>query len=121
MTLVHGLDWRWIAIALTIPPLAGGLLALPFWRAGQAILGNIAGTIIILGAAIGLIMREHVEIDAVVQACLDQNTTCWPEPSAFARFSIYAFIGLFEVIVLFSVSIRAEARLRRRGYDPEWR
>jgi hypothetical protein len=42
-------------------------------------------------------------------------------PSAFARYAIYAFIGLLEVIVLFSVSLTVERKIRRRGYDPEWR
>ena len=115
------LNWFWIALALTLPLLAGGLLAFPFWRMSQPIFGNIAGSVVIFAAAIGLIMREHVELDSVVQRCLDQGTTCWPEPSAFTRFAIYAFIALFQVIVLFSVSVRVEAKLRRRGYDPEWR
>jgi hypothetical protein len=34
---------------------------------------------------------------------------------------IYAFIGLFQVIVLFTVSVQVESALRRRRYDPEWR
>ncbi len=75
----------------------------------------------IFAAAVGLIMREHVELDRIVQNCLDRAVTCWPEPSAFTRFAIYAFIGLFEVIVLFTVSVRVESALRRRHYDPEWR
>lgn len=115
------LSWFWIAIALVVPSLLAVLVAYPTWRSGQAILGNVAGTVIIMGAAMALIMREHVVLDRVVQACLDQGTTCWPEPSAFTRYAIYAFIGLAEVIALFSVSLRVEDRLRRRGYAPEWR
>ena len=46
---------------------------------------------------------------------------CWPDPSAFARYAIYAFIALFEVIMLFSVSLKVETKVRRRGYAPEWR
>jgi len=42
-------------------------------------------------------------------------------PSAFTRFAIYAFIGLTEVIALFSLSIVVEDRARRRHYAPEWR
>lgn len=97
------------------------MVAYPFWRMGQPIVGNIVGTGVIFSAAIALIMREHFELDLVVQRCLDAGTVCWPDPSAFARFSIYAFIGLFEVIALFSLSVRMETRLRRRGYAPEWR
>jgi hypothetical protein len=116
-----GLNWFWILFAVTVPPLAGGVIAYPIWRAGQPILGNIAGSAAIFAVAIGLIMREHVELDRVVQECLDRGVTCWPDPSAFARFAIYAFIGLFEVILLFTVSVRVESALRRQRYDPEWR
>ena len=118
---MSGLNWLWILFALTVPPIAGLLVAYPIWRTGQSILGNIAGSTVIFGAAVGLIMREHVELDRIVQACLDRGVTCWPDPSAFARFAIYAFIGLFQVISLFTVSVRVESALRRRRYDPEWR
>jgi hypothetical protein len=119
--LVRQLNWPYIALAMTAPPLIGGLLAFPFWRMGQPIFGNIVGSIVIFGAAIALIMREHVELDAIVQRCLAQGATCWPEPSAFTRFAIYAFIGLFEVIVLFTLSIRVDMKFRRRLYAPEWK
>ena len=115
------LSWFWIALALTVPPLMGGLVALPIWLKKQAILGNLAGTVVIFGAAIALIGREHVELERITQACLDRGVTCWPNPSAFARYAIYAFIALFEVMALFSVSLKVETRIRRRGYAPEWR
>jgi hypothetical protein len=118
---VHELSWFWIALALTAPPLIGGLVALPLWLKGEPIFGNLAGTAVIFGAALVLILRERVELDRLAQRCLDQGFVCWPEPSAFTRYAIYAFIGLFEVIVLFSLSLRVEAKIRRRGYAPEWR
>jgi hypothetical protein len=83
--------------------------------------GNIVGTVIVFGSAIGLILREYAEIDRLTQACFDAGTVCFPVPSAFARFAIYAFIGLAEVIALFSLSIVVEDRARRRQYAPEWR
>ena len=45
----------------------------------------------------------------------------YPTPSAFARYAIYAFIALFEVMGLFSLSLKVETKIRRRGYAPEWR
>jgi hypothetical protein len=114
------LSWLWIAVAVTVPALLGGLIAMPLWRSGQPIFGNIAGTVVIFGAAIGFIMREQVVLDRVAQSCLDQGFTCWPQPSAFTRFAIYAFVALAEVIALFSLSLKVEAKLRRRGYAPEW-
>jgi len=118
---VTGLQWPWLAFAATVPLLAGLLVAWPIWWSGQPILGNIAGTIVIFGAAVGLIMREHAALDLAVTACIEAGTTCWPSPSAFTRFAVYAFIGLAEVIVLFSTSVSVETRQRRKGYAPEWR
>jgi len=63
---------------------------MPLWRRAEMIFGNILGSTVILASAIGLIFREYVEVDRTVQACIDAGTTCWPEPSAFARFAIYA-------------------------------
>lgn len=115
------LNWYWIAFALVVPTLLGALAAYPLWQREEPIFGNIAGATLIFGAALGLILREHVELDRVTQSCLDQGFTCWPVPSAFARFAIYATIAMSEVILLFVVSLKVEAKLRRRGYAPEWR
>jgi hypothetical protein len=115
------LRWSWIIFELTITPAVGLLVALPFWRKGGMIFGNIAGTAIIFGSAFGLIMREYAEIDRMVRACLDEGAVCFPEPSAFTRFAIYAFIGLAEVFALFTLSLRAEKKRRDQDYAPEWR
>jgi len=115
------LSWFWIVVAVVVPSTAAVLIAWPIWKSGQAILGNVAGTLIIMGTAMALIMREHVVLDRMVQACLDQGMTCWPEPSAFIRYAIYACIGLAEVIALFMVSLKVESYFRRRDYAPEWR
>ena len=118
---MNGLNWYWIALEIVAAPVAGFLLAFPLWRKGQVILGNIAGTVAIFGTAIGLIFREYAVLDQATKACLDQGFTCWPSPSAFTRFAIYAFIGLIVVLALFSVSLVFERRTARRDYAPEWR
>jgi hypothetical protein len=117
---VTGLDWFWISLMATVPPVVALLAALPFWRSRQMTLGSIAGTVIIFGTAMGLILREYVELDRITKECLDAGTVCWPEPSAFTRFAIYASIGLIEVFLLFIVNLKVEERLRRRGYAKEW-
>ena len=43
------------------------------------------------------------------------------EPSAFARFAVYASIGLVEVFILFTVSLGVERRISNRDYDVQWR
>ena len=120
-TSITELSWFWIAVALVVPLVGGLLLAWPIWLTGQPILGNIAGSIVIFGAAVALIMREHADLDRMVRDCIEASTTCWPSPSAFTRFAIYAFIGLAQVIAVFTISVSVETRLRRRRYSPEWR
>ena len=118
---MNELQWFWITLELTVAPLLGLLVAFPFWRKDGMIFGNIAGTAMIFGWAFALIMREYVEIDRAMQQCLDAGDVCFPEPSAFARFGIYAFIGLAEVFALFLLSLEVEKRRRDRDYAPEWR
>ena len=119
---IQGLSWSWITLQLTIVPLLGLLVTLPFWRKAEMIFGNIVGTGMILGAAIALIFREYVEVDRSVAACLEAGgIACWPEPSAFARFAVYAALGLGEVFVLFTLSLAVERRISNRDYAPEWR
>jgi hypothetical protein len=114
------LNWSWILLSLTAPPALGFLVAWAIWKTNQIILGNVAGTGVIFAAAIAFIFREQAEIEAVVNACLEAGTACFPEPSAFIRFAIYACIGMAQVFVLFMLSLRYEMRLRRRDYAPEW-
>jgi hypothetical protein len=106
---------------LTAAPVLGTLLAIVFWRKKEFVLGNIAGTAVIFGFAIALVLRESSTLDAVTKRCLDAGYTCWPQPSAFTRYAIDASIGLVEVIALFLASLRVERRIRERGYAPEWR
>jgi hypothetical protein len=118
---VAELSWFWIVVMATVPAVAGLLIAWPCWLKSQPILGNIAGSAVIFGAALALILRESIEIDRITRGCLDAGYTCFATPSAFTRYAIYAFIALFEVFALFTVSLSVEQKIRRRGYDPEWR
>ena len=106
---------------IVVPPGAAILAAFPLWKEKYPIFGNLVGTFIILASALALIMREYVDIDRATRACLDAGTTCWPQPSAFARYAIYVGIGFIEVFGLFLYSLRVERQVRDRGYAPEWR
>jgi hypothetical protein len=118
---LQGLNWSWILLGLTAPMAAALLLAWPVWRSGQPILGNLVGTAVLFGSAVGLIMREQTELDRIVQACIEQGTTCWPAPAAFTRFAVYAFVALGQVILLFTLSVSVEDRHRRKRHAPQWR
>jgi hypothetical protein len=118
---VNELSWPWIALLLTAAPIVALVVAIPYWRQRQMVLGNLAGTAICFGAAIALIMRERIELDALSLQCLDAGVVCWPHPSAFTRYALYAFIALIEVFALFIYSLRVEARKRNERYAPEWR
>ena len=114
------LNWYWIVLGATVPPVVAMLVAMPLWRRNQPVLGSIAGTAIIFGTAVGLILREYVELDQLTQACIDAGTVCWAQPAEFTRFAIYAFIALIEVFALFFMSLKVEERRRRRDYAPQW-
>lgn len=118
---ITGLSWFWISVAATAPWILGLAAAWPFWRRSDAIFGNIVATAIIFSFAFAMIWREHVELDRIVQRCFDAGTPCWPDPSAFTRFGLYAFIGLLQVFSVFMFSLRVEEHARRRDYAPEWR
>lgn len=118
---LKGLQWFWIVLQLAAPPWIALLAAYPLWRKSQVIFGNLAGTGILFATAFALIFREHAELDIIIQRCLDDGFVCFPEPSAFTRFAIYAFVSLFQVFALFSFSLVVEHRMRQRNYAPEWR
>ena len=115
------LSWRWIAVMSTAPAPVGLLVALLIWRTSQIVLGNLAGSAVIFGSALALILRESAELDRLGRLCVDAGYYCFPEPSAFTRYAIYAFIGLVEVFAVFVVSLRVERNIRNRRYAPEWR
>ena len=121
MSPLQHLSWYWIALGAAVPGTVAVLLALPFWRARQPTFGSIVGTAVIFASAVGLILREYAEIDGLVQDCLDAGGVCWPEPSAFTRFAIYAFVALLQIFALFTIGLIVEQRIRRRDYDPQWR
>ena len=103
------------------PPLVVPLLAYPCWRGKEMILGHLAGAMVILSTALLLIVRESGEVNRLTRQCLDAGYTCWPVPSAFIRYAIYAGIGFAEVVLLFLLSLKFEAHVRNRHYAPEWR
>ena len=119
--VLNGLRWFWIVLEVTVPPWVALLVAYPFWRKSQMIFGNLVGTGVLFGTAFALIFREHAELDIIIRRCLDDGFVCFPEPSAFTRFAIYAFVALFQVFALFSLSLVVERRIRQRNYAPEWR
>ena len=119
--MLDRLSWSWIAIMAIGPPIAAALLAAVPWRKNEIILGNVAGTIPIFGTAIALILRESFVLDHLVRECIDAGVVCTPRPTAFARYAIYASIGLVQVVALFLISLRVERAIRERRYSAEWR
>ena len=119
---MHELSWNWLAVMAALPLPVALLVAIPIWRRREPILGNLAGSTVVLGTALAMILRESVALDRLREACFDDGyAMCWPTPSAFMRYAMYASIGLIEVIVLFLASLSVEKRIRERDYAPEWR
>ena len=117
------LNWIRIALMALAPLPVAVLVATPIWRKQETILGNLAGSGVIFGTAIVLILKESIELDTLTTSCLQAGllADCFPNPSGFTRYGIYAFLGLFEVIALFLFSLRVERQIRDQGDAPEWR
>ena len=75
------------------------------------------GTIPFFGAGAALIVRQSIN-GLLPDRCIDAGYTCWPVPSAFVRYAIYAAIALLEVAVLFSWSLCVQRQMRNRHYAP---
>jgi hypothetical protein len=122
MRHVYEFSWNWLAAMAAVPLPLAFLVAIPIWRRREPILGNLTGSTVILGTALAMILRESVALDRLRAACLDSGfVSCWPTPTAFMRYAMYASIGLIEVIVLFLASLNVEKRMREQAYAPEWR
>ena len=115
------MNWGRVALMVFMPLPIAVAAAYPFWRHREVIFGNIVGAAVIFGVAVALVINESFELDRLIRNCLDAGLTCWPEPSAFTRYVVYASIGLVEVVALFTASLMVEKRVRNRGYSPEWR
>jgi hypothetical protein len=114
-------NWLRIAVMCVLPLALALPAAFALWRRREVALGNIAGMGIIFVIAVWLIILEYAELGRWMQTCLDQGHVCEPTPSGFVRYAIYAGIGVIEVFVLFSVSLKVEERDRNSGYAPEWK
>ena len=120
--MLNALSWQWILLMAVAPLPVGALVAVPVWRRHETILGNVAGAVVILGTAFALIMRESVALDVAQRNCFEAGfALCAPAPTAFARYAIYAAIGMAQVVVLFMIGLRVEQKARERDYAPEWR
>jgi hypothetical protein len=118
----HQLNWYWIGVALTVPLLLGVVAALPFWRkAREVMLGNVAGSAVIFASAVALMGREYIQLERLYERCVQEGEVCTDPPGFFDRIAVYAIIAFLQVIVLFSVSLVVERRVRNRGYAKEWR
>jgi len=120
------MNWRWIALAFTVPLALGILAAIPIWRrAKEPIIGGILGAFPVFICVVALIGREFIELQVFNHQCralLRQHIVCHePSPDAFTRFGIYCFIGMAQVFVLFILSQVVEGRRREGEFDLAWR
>ena len=115
---VADLSWRWIVLMLTVPPVAGALAAYPWWRKREMILGNLAGTIVIFGAAVALIVRESLELNRAITKCLDAGYPAGPRraPSCATHLRVHrARRGHLAVQLEPGIEARMRKRCTRRN------
>ena len=109
-----------IGVAIVAPTVVALLVARLFWGKDSTV-GNIVGSGVIAVAMVGFISREYVDLGQQRLVCAAREWACAFWPSDFVRYAIYASIGFFEVIVVYSVGLWFEERIRRRERAPEWR
>jgi hypothetical protein len=114
-------SWFWIGLAIVVPTIVGMLIALPFWLARQATLGNVVGAGVMLFGALLSLGREFVAMRALREACTSKGIPFRPVPDEFTRYAVYAGIGFAEVFAVFLVGLAIEERLRARERSREWR
>jgi hypothetical protein len=120
------LDWRWVAVGLTVPTLVGMLIAFAVWRWGKnPTIGAILGALPIFIATVALIGREFIAIQRFYGEChalLEKHIVCRDlSPDDFTRFAIYCFIGMVEVFVLFYMSAVIDGHKREAEFALPWR
>ena len=116
------MNWPRILFALTVPSLAGAVVAAPFWIKKQPVIGNAIAAALILITPIFLSVAERVDVAKYEQRCVDFARYCPIDVSAlFMRMATYAVIAFAEIAVLFLVSSKFEERAKRQDFDPEWR
>src|SRR5581483_5006564 len=71
---MNGLNWFRIGLMVFAPMPFAILVAIPLWRRTEPILGNLAGTAVIFGTAIVLILKESIELDQLTNDCLESGT-----------------------------------------------
>jgi hypothetical protein len=115
------MNWFWILAALLIPMAVAVVLALPFWLNDAPLAGNVIGIGLIAIAAIASIVREQSDIQKALLKCAAAGKPCIVQPAPFTRFAVYGCLAMFDVAVLFVLSLWIEERRRRRLLAPEWR
>jgi len=122
LTAITTMPMRWwpIGLALVAPTIVALVVARVFWGRDSTV-GNIIGSAVIAVAMVGFISREYVDLGQQRIGCVAREVSCVFRPSDFTRYAIYASIGFAEVIVIYSVGLWFEERVRRRDRAPEWR
>jgi hypothetical protein len=64
---------------------------------------------------------NHRFIQKILLKCVAAGRPCTVHAAPFARFAVYGFIGMLDVMALFVLSLWIEEKRRKRLLAPEWR
>ncbi len=107
------LDWTLFAIVLTLPTLAGLLIAAPFWFGPSKELGNGLGASVILLVVLLVFSREWVAFARLRETCAEAGVYCRIYPSDFIRYAIIGTLGFVDIAALYMASLRVDEWRRR--------
>jgi hypothetical protein len=120
--MIRGINWWLLGAAAVLPPVVAAPASLFFWRKGWTLFGNATGLSVIFVACLCFGCMEYVEAVRYRYGCEAAALPCPPShPSDFVRLSLFAYLAMFQAMLLFIVSATVERRLKQRETEPMWR
>jgi hypothetical protein len=111
------MPWQQLLVAVLLPIAAGLLVAAPFWRWKQIIVGNTVGAGVAFALIIGLIGLTYVTQQQENQDCAAGLIRCASRVDAHMPFLLYAFIGIVDACVIFWIGLVVEERQAPKSWQ----
>lgn len=109
-----GLNWLRMALAVVVPTVLGGAVAVALWRRFDLMIGSVVSAGVILVVILLFFAGEFIEIVRFNIACQQASVPCKTTLSEFTRYAIYGLIGFVDAAGVFVGGMAVEERRRRR-------
>ena len=109
-----GLNWLRIGLAFVIPTIVGAVVARILWRREDTMMGSVIGGGVVFALILLFFAGEYIEIARFQTAF--QGVPYRVQLGDFNRYVIYAFVGFFDVAVIYLLALKFEERRRRSNF-----